>query len=87
MLSMKQSRAKKDIDITGLVAKWYNKNSKARLAELAKVADVIVVKTKENSKILEVAPGPSYLSIELARRGYYVTGVELTKPTASSLRI
>lgn len=79
MSYMKKSRAKKDLAITGIMAKWYSKNSKARLAELAKVADMIAAKTHEGAKILEVAPGPGYLSIELARRGFDVTGVELSE--------
>lgn len=78
MSFMKKSRAKKDLAITGLTAKWYNKNSRARLAELAKVADTIGAKVGVEAKILEIAPGPGYLSIELARRGFDVTGVELS---------
>ena len=78
MSYMKKSRARKDIVITGMTAKWYNKNSKARLAELAKVADMIAAKTTAGSKILEVASGPGYLSIELAKRGFDVVGVELS---------
>ena len=78
MSYMKKSRAKKDLAITGFMAKWYNKNSKTRLAELAKVADSVAAKTPDNAKVLEVAPGPGYLSIELAKRGFDVTGVELS---------
>jgi len=75
---MKNSRVKKDIAITGFMAKWYNKNSKARLSDFVKVAEIITAKTPEGSKVLEVAPGPGYLSIELAKRGFDVTGVELS---------
>ena len=78
MSYMKKSRAKKDIAITGLMAKWYNKNSLARLAELSQVADTIAERAPAGAKILEVAPGPGYLSIELARRGFDVTGIELS---------
>jgi len=75
---MKTSRKKKDIAITGFIARWYNKNSKARLGELSMVADTIAVKSAPGAKILEIAPGPGYLSIELAKRGFDVTGVELS---------
>ena len=78
MSFMKNTRAKKDIAITGRMAKWYDKNSLARLAEMSKVADTIAEKTTKGGKILEIAPGPGYLSIELARRGFDVTGVELS---------
>ena len=78
MSFMKKTRAKKDIAITGRMAKWYDRNSLARLAEMSKVADTIAKKTAKGGKILEIAPGPGYLSIELARRGFDVTGVELS---------
>lgn len=78
MSYMKNLRRKKDIAITGAMAKWYDKNSRARLAELKKVADTIGGKVPESAKILEVAPGPGYLSIELGRRGFEVTGIELS---------
>jgi ubiquinone/menaquinone biosynthesis C-methylase UbiE len=78
MFSMKNARKKKDVAITGLMAKWYNKNSLTRLSEFVKVADVIAAKATQGSKILEIAPGPGYLSIELAKRGYDVSGVELS---------
>jgi ubiquinone/menaquinone biosynthesis C-methylase UbiE len=77
-MGMKELRRKKDIAITGGMARWYDKSSKARLGEFHKVADTISANVKEKAKILEVAPGPGYLSIELARRGFDVTGVELS---------
>jgi 2-polyprenyl-3-methyl-5-hydroxy-6-metoxy-1,4-benzoquinol methylase len=32
----------------------------------------------KGSAVLEVAPGPGYLSIELARRGFIVTGIDIS---------
>jgi ubiquinone/menaquinone biosynthesis C-methylase UbiE len=75
---MRESRKKKDIVITGGMAKWYDKSSRARLGEFSEVADRISETAKPGAKILEIAPGPGYLSIELARRGFDVTGVELS---------
>jgi len=81
MSSTKESgarKARKDSAITGLMAKWYNKNSRARLSDFSKIADVIDAQIRPGSKILEVAPGPGYMSIELSKRGYDVTAVELS---------
>jgi len=69
MFSMKKSRAKKDIAITGGIAKWYDKNSRSRLQAMEMIADIIAEKVSQGAKILEVAPGPGYFSIELAKRG------------------
>ena len=79
MSYMKKIRTKKDVAITGSMTKWYDNNSKARLVEFTKVAGIIAEKISTGTKILEVAPGPGYLSIELAKHGFEVTGVELSE--------
>lgn len=79
MLNMKKKRQKKDLGITGRAAKWYDKNTrKSRLEEMNSYADIVSKHTKKRAAILEVAPGPGYLAIELARRGFKVTGVEIS---------
>jgi len=76
---MKNIRKNKDIGIYGLTAKWYDKNTrKSRLTEMKRYADEVSFHVDENANILEVAPGPGYLSIELAKKGYNVTGVEIS---------
>jgi len=79
MSYMKKSRRKKDLAITGRMAKWYDKNTrKSRLAEMSEMADLVSQTAHAGGEILEIAPGPGYLSIELASRGFSVTGVELS---------
>ena len=79
MLNMKKARKKKDLGITGWAARWYDKNTrKFRLAEMRGYADIVSGYAPAGAKVLEVAPGPGYLSIELARRGFNVTGVEIS---------
>ena len=79
MPNMKKARKKKDLGITGAMAKWYDKNTrKSRLAEMNEYADVVSGYAEPGAKVLEVAPGPGYLSIELAKRGFTVTGVEIS---------
>jgi ubiquinone/menaquinone biosynthesis C-methylase UbiE len=82
MAYMKEARRKKDLAITGWMAKWYDKNTRAsRLAEMREYA-CLVSGYKDGgaraASVLEIAPGPGYLAIELARRGFAVTGVELS---------
>jgi len=79
MPGMKKARQKKDLGITGWMAKWYDKNTrKSRLAEMKEYAEIVSGNAEYGAKILEVAPGPGYLSIELAKRGFDVTGVEIS---------
>ncbi|MGI6412394.1 MAG: class I SAM-dependent methyltransferase [Syntrophomonadaceae bacterium] len=76
---IKNMRKNKDVGIYGLVAKWYDKHTlKSRLAEIQGYADEVTSCVSSNANILEVAPGPGYLSIELARRGFNITGVEIS---------
>lgn len=76
---MKNVRKNKDVGIYGLTAKWYDRNSrKSRLAEMQEYADEVASLAGKDANILEVAPGPGYLSIELAKKGFNVTGVEIS---------
>lgn len=76
---MKNMRKNKDVGIYGLAAKWYDRNSrKSRLVEMQRYANEVASHVSKDSNILEVAPGPGYLSIELAKKGFNVTGVEIS---------
>lgn len=76
---MRNRRKNKDVGIYGLAAKWYDRNSrKSRLAEMQRYANEVASLVSRNANILEVAPGPGYLAIELAKKGFNVTGVEIS---------
>lgn len=79
MSYMERARRKKDLSINGWAAKWYDNNTRtSRLAEMREYADIVGGYADKGAAVLEVAPGPGYLAIELARRGFAVTGVELS---------
>ncbi|MCY9664849.1 class I SAM-dependent methyltransferase [Paenibacillus alginolyticus] len=76
---MKTMRKTKDVGIYGLTAKWYDKNSrKSRMTQMQTYANEVASFVGKRAHILEVAPGPGYLSIELAKKGFNVTGVEIS---------
>jgi ubiquinone/menaquinone biosynthesis C-methylase UbiE len=71
------AKAYKGLAMEGLIASWYTKirqNGQERAALLDKIVAVLPA----GSRLLEVAPGPGYLSIELARRGYQVVGMDIS---------
>ena len=63
----------------GLIAKWYAKNG-GRISEQKLLVKKIKAALPAGGNVLEVAPGPGYLSIELAKSSIYkVTGLEISK--------
>lgn len=79
MSYMKTARRKKDLGINGRMARWYDKNTRSsRLSEMREYADLVNGYADKGAAVLEVAPGPGYLAIELAKRGFSVTGVEIS---------
>jgi ubiquinone/menaquinone biosynthesis C-methylase UbiE len=73
-------RKSKDVAITGKFARWYDRNSREhRIEELRSYAAEIAAAVKQGDAILEIAPGPGYISIELAKMGRYrITGMDLS---------
>ena len=78
---MRNMRRKKDLAIEGLTARWYNRNTrKHRLDEMKAYAKLVELDLQAGASVLEVAPGPGYLSIELAKFGKYkIVGVDISK--------
>jgi ubiquinone/menaquinone biosynthesis C-methylase UbiE len=53
-----------------VAARWYDKNTKkSRLAEVKSYANEAAKHLHDGSDVLEVAPGPGYLAIELSKLG------------------
>jgi ubiquinone/menaquinone biosynthesis C-methylase UbiE len=68
-----------DRPITGIMAKWYASNTSEIMKDYVDIARRIASQIPEGSRVLEVAPGPGYFSIELAKLGSYaITGLDLS---------
>jgi ubiquinone/menaquinone biosynthesis C-methylase UbiE len=66
----------------GVVARWYAgiRSSGKQVEEYRKQAARLTAGLPEGARILEVAPGPGYLSIEMARLGRFrVTGLDISR--------
>lgn len=69
-------------EMEGRTARWYarNRGSAAQRAEYRTQAAALTERLPDEARVLEVAPGPGYLAIEIARRGrYHVTGVDISR--------
>jgi ubiquinone/menaquinone biosynthesis C-methylase UbiE len=62
----------------GIIAKWYAKNT-GRAPEQKVIFNKVKGALPPHANILEVAPGPGFLSIEFAKAGYKVTALEISK--------
>lgn len=70
----------KGIGMEGSIARWYEKTTRKDLDEFRKVAERLRAIAPENGAVLEVAPGPGFLAVELARGGKLrVTGLDISK--------
>ncbi|MDR1126715.1 MAG: methyltransferase domain-containing protein [Treponema sp.] len=70
----------KDMGITGSFSRWYDKNTREnRIAEMQEYAREVARRLTPKANVLEIAPGPGYLSIELAKMGdYNITGMDIS---------
>lgn len=73
------AKAYKGLPMEGVIATWYAKNTAADLARFRQTARVLSERLRPGGDVLEVAPGPGYLAIELAKRGYSVTALDISK--------
>lgn len=77
---LSEKKPYKGIGMEGGIAAWYSKITRKDIAEFQELADRLSKETPENGRILDVAPGPGYLSIELAKRGRYeIVGLDISK--------
>jgi ubiquinone/menaquinone biosynthesis C-methylase UbiE len=61
------------------MAKWYASNTAEMMKDYVELAQRVAREVPPGSRVLEVAPGPGYFSIELAKLGSYaVTGLDLS---------
>lgn len=80
MTSMTLRKPHPDRPIEGMMAKWYAANTGEVMQQYTDLAARVAPQLREGSRVLEVAPGPGYFSIELARRGSFaITGLDLSR--------
>ncbi len=64
----------------GRIARWYARNTAKDMQEFRRLADRFSKDLPAHAKVLEIAPGPGYFSVELARRGpFEIVGVDISK--------
>src|ERR1700694_1484875 len=73
------SKGYKGLGMNGFIATWYAQNTQKNMAAYRRSAKQVAERVAEGATILEVAPGPGYLSIELAKLGnYHIVGLDVS---------
>jgi ubiquinone/menaquinone biosynthesis C-methylase UbiE len=74
-----QAKAYKGMGMEGPIARWYEKNTRRDMPEFKALARRMAETLPAGAKVLEVAPGPGFFSIELAKLGKFdVTGIDIS---------
>ncbi len=64
----------------GSIARWYEKNTRKNMNQFSELAERLQAGLPLSADVLEVAPGPGFLSIEMARfRKFHVSALEISK--------
>ena len=70
----------KGLGMEGAAAKWYARLTKKSLKDFTALAQRIAEQLPPGSRVLEVAPGPGYFAIELAKLGdYRIAGLDISE--------
>ena len=74
------AKAYKGLGMEGPVAKWYASLTRKDLGEITALARRVAEQIPPGGRVLEVAPGPGYFAIALAKLGSYrVTGLDISR--------
>ena len=76
----KTMKAYKGLPMEGVIANWYAKTTFKDMNRHKLMAKQLLAKIPANGKVLEIAPGPGYFCIELAKLGnFQITGLDISK--------
>jgi ubiquinone/menaquinone biosynthesis C-methylase UbiE len=73
------AKAYKGLGMEGGIARWYDRTTRKDMPAVRELAAQIASVAGAGGRVLEVAPGPGFLSIELAKRGLDVQAVDISK--------
>ena len=77
---MASTKAYKGAAMEGVIATWYAKLTMKDLKRHQLMAAQLVDRIPEGGQVLEIAPGPGYFCIELAKLGnFQITGLDISK--------
>jgi ubiquinone/menaquinone biosynthesis C-methylase UbiE len=80
MPALSSAKPYKGMGMDGALARWYARLTKKSMADFQLLAKRVAGEISPASSVLEVAPGPGYFAVELAKLGdYEVTGLDISQ--------
>jgi len=77
---MTTTKAYKGFPMEGMIASWYAKTTLKDVSRHKSMAQQVAGRIKPGASVLEIAPGPGYFCIELAKLGHYqITGLDISR--------
>lgn len=73
------AKAYRGMAMEGAIARWYARNTARDAGRFEEAARGVAARAAPGARVLELAPGPGYLAVALARRGYDVTGLDVSR--------
>ena len=72
-------KAYKGMGMEGSTARWYDRTTRKDMPEIKALGQRIASALAPAAQVLEVAPGPGFLTIELAKRGLHMRAVDISE--------
>jgi ubiquinone/menaquinone biosynthesis C-methylase UbiE len=80
LVTKKASKGYKGVAMEGTIARWYARNTLKNIDEYRKLAHSLAGQLEPGSSVLEVAPGPGFMAIELAKLNCFrVVGLDISE--------
>jgi ubiquinone/menaquinone biosynthesis C-methylase UbiE len=79
-MSAATTKGYRGIGMEGAIARWYDKSTRKDMERFRALATRLRAVLPQGGDVLEVAPGPGYFAIEMAKGGAYrVTGLDVSR--------
>lgn len=76
----RRRKGHRGLSMEGPIARWYSKTTARDMEPFRRLAADLAGRLGPGDAVLEVAPGPGYLAVELARLGdFRVTGIDISR--------
>lgn len=77
---MEATKGHRGMGMEGGIARWYAKLTRNSLSEFERLAERTAADLSPGARVLEVAPGPGYFAVALAKLGQFeITGLDISK--------